>query len=140
MSKILHDITQWAESLPYWEQAALDKIFSGKDLGEADYEELLGYLLEDAPASTRGQKRARPQFSKRTTETPSNQAPCTLLQLSDLHNVNALAPDQTLTFGRQLTVVFGGNGSGKSGYARVLGCAGFSRGDKEVLRDALHSA
>jgi ABC-type lipoprotein export system ATPase subunit len=140
MSKLLNDITQWAEGLPYWEKAALDKIFSGKELGEADYEELLGYLLEDAAASTRGQKRARPQFSKRTTETPSNQAPCTLLQLSDLHNVNALAPDQTLTFGPQLTVVFGGNGSGKSGYARVLGSAGFSRGDKEVLRDALHSA
>lgn len=26
MSKILHDIIQWVESLPYWEQAALDKI------------------------------------------------------------------------------------------------------------------
>ena len=140
MSKILHDITQWAEGLPYWERAALDKIFTGKDLGEADYEQLLGYLLEDADLSPRGQKRTRPQFSQRTTETPSNQAPCILLGISDLHNVNALAPNQTLTFGPQITVVFGGNGSGKSGYARVLGSAGFSRGDKEVLRDALHSA
>jgi len=32
-----------------------------------------------------------------------------------------------------LTAIFGRNGSGKSGYARVLGCAGFTRGDKEVL-------
>src|SRR6185503_1466702 len=139
MSNILHDITQWSESLPYWEQAALDKIFSAKALAEDDYDELLGYLLEDAEPLPKGQKRVRPPFSKRTTKRLSDQAPCTLLKLSDLHNVNALASDQTLTFGPQLTVVFGANGSGKSGYARVLGSAGFSRGDKEVLPDALHS-
>jgi energy-coupling factor transporter ATP-binding protein EcfA2 len=40
-----------------------------------------------------------------------------------------------LSFGPQLTAIFGRNGSGKSGYARVLGCAGFTRGDKEVLPD-----
>jgi hypothetical protein len=34
-----------------------------------------------------------------------------------------------------LTAIYGGNGSGKSGYARVLGCAGFTRGDQEVLPD-----
>ena len=140
MSKTLNDIMEWAESLPYWEQAALDMILSGKALKEDDYEQLLGYILEDADAPAKGKKNKKAPFAKQTTETPSNQAPCTLLQLSDLHNVNALASDQTLTFGPQLTVVFGGNGSGKSGYARVLGSAGFSRGDKEVLRDALHSA
>src|SRR6185436_3810206 len=140
MSKILHDITQWAETLPYWEQAALDKILSAKALVEDDYEELLGYLLADAEPLPKGKKKQeRPPFLRATTETPSNQAPCSLLKLSDLHNVNALASDQTLTFGPQITVVFGGNGSGKSGYARVLGSAGFSRGDKEVLPDALHS-
>ena len=45
-----------------------------------------------------------------------------------------------LTFGPQLTVVFGANGAGKSGFARVLGSAGFSRVDKEGLPDALHSS
>ena len=140
MSKILHDITQWSETLPYWEQAALDKILSAKVFTEDDYEELLGYILQDAEPLPKGKKHVRPPFSRTTTETPSNQAPCSLLKLSDLHNVNALASDQTLTFGPHLTVVFGANGSGKSGYARVLGSAGFSRGDKEVLRDALHSA
>jgi energy-coupling factor transporter ATP-binding protein EcfA2 len=140
MSKTLNDIMHWAESLPHWEQAALDKILSGKALKEDDYEQLLGYLFEVPDASKKGKKQKPPPFSRQTTETPSNQAPCTLLKLSDLQNVNALASDQTLTFGPQLTVVFGGNGSGKSGYARVLGSAGFSRGDKEVLRDALHSA
>ena len=55
MSNILHDITQWSETLPYWEQAALDKILSGKALAEGDYDELLGYLLEDAEPLPKGQ-------------------------------------------------------------------------------------
>jgi len=58
-----------------------------------------------------------------------------LTKISNLQDVNALVPEQTLTFGQALTAIFGANGSGKSGYARVLGCAGFTRGDKEVLPD-----
>src|SRR5262245_8335403 len=118
MSKILDDIAHWAENLPYWEQAALDKIMSGTGMGEGDYEELLSYILEDADSSKKGQKRVRPRFSQRTAEVSSSQEVCTLLQLSDLCNVNALVSGQTLTFGPQITVVFGANGSGKSGYAR----------------------
>jgi hypothetical protein len=40
-----------------------------------------------------------------------------------------------LTFNPVLTVVYGENGSGKSGYARVLGSACFTRGDREILPD-----
>jgi hypothetical protein len=45
----------------------------------------------------------------------------TLTALTDLEGVNALLPGQTLRFASTgLTSVFGDNGSGKSGYARVL--------------------
>jgi hypothetical protein len=44
-----------------------------------------------------------------------------------LKNINALAPNQKLNFGD--------NGSGKSGYARVIASAAFTRGDKDILRD-----
>nr|WP_292999924.1 AAA family ATPase [Nevskia sp.] len=38
-----------------------------------------------------------------------------------MRNVNALAPDQRLTLHRLgLTIIYGDNGSGKSGYARIL--------------------
>ncbi|HYP91094.1 MAG TPA: hypothetical protein VEQ59_23170 [Polyangiaceae bacterium] len=43
-----------------------------------------------------------------------------LVSVGQVRNVNALRPDQTLKFGPQLTVVYGDNAAGKSGYCRVL--------------------
>lgn len=51
----------------------------------------------------------------------ASHAVVTLGALHGLSNVNALAPGERLTFGKTgLTVIYGDNGAGKSGYARVL--------------------
>jgi hypothetical protein len=53
MTSVLAELSQWAaQSLKYWEQAALDKIVSGAKLTDADYHELLQCLLEDASLAT----------------------------------------------------------------------------------------
>ncbi|MGB2633599.1 MAG: AAA family ATPase [Candidatus Acidiferrum sp.] len=44
---------------------------------------------------------------------------------------------QEIRFGPQLTLLYGNNGAGKSGYARALGSAGFARGKREVLPNAI---
>ena len=51
--------------------------------------------------------------------------------------MNNLASDQTVTFGSQLTVVYGQNASGKSGYTRILKRACRSRGVEDILGDVL---
>lgn len=56
-----------------------------------------------------------------------------LVSVKDFENVNAIRPKQLLTFGPQLTVVYGGNGSGKSGFARIFSNAFYSRGDRSIL-------
>ena len=43
-----------------------------------------------------------------------------LIGIKDLENVNALKANQRLVIGKQLTLIYGENGSGKSGYARVF--------------------
>lgn len=43
-----------------------------------------------------------------------------LTGIKDVENVNALKAKQRLSVGKQLTVVYGENASGKSGYARIL--------------------
>jgi energy-coupling factor transporter ATP-binding protein EcfA2 len=47
--------------------------------------------------------------------------------------VNALAQDQTLKFAPGLTVVYGDNGAGKTGYIRILKQACRARGQEEIL-------
>ncbi len=139
MASVLQQIRAWAAGLPFWEQSALERVSGGR-FTERDYEEVLRLLLEDgglAPPTPR----AALTFPQATVDDAGSGArPVRLSQISDLRNVNALAEGQTLTFGPALTSIFGANGSGKSGYARVLGSACFTRGDRVVLGDVMRAA
>lgn len=136
MPNVVSDIKQWAKTLPYWEQVALDKILSGQRLTETDYDNLLQFLLEDNDLMDKVSTRsAFHVLDKENGGTVSNAGMLRIDKICNVKNVNALVEGQTLEFSPNLTTIFGANGSGKSGYARVLGCAGFSRGDREVLPD-----
>src|SRR5271156_2954734 len=58
-----------------------------------------------------------------------------LTQLGDLKNVNALAESQKIDFNAKLTIVFGENACGKTGYVRVLKKAAAVRTSETVLPD-----
>lgn len=71
--------------------------------------------LSGAPAATRSEKAFR------------------LVSLKHLENVNALAPNQEIDFHPRLTIAFGENASGKTGYVRVLKRAAAVRTAEPVL-------
>jgi energy-coupling factor transporter ATP-binding protein EcfA2 len=58
-----------------------------------------------------------------------------LTQLRDLKNVNALVEGQAIEFNPKLTVIFGENACGKTGYVRVLKKAAAVRTTETVLPD-----
>lgn len=60
-------------------------------------------------------------------------APVSLSSIFHHRGVNALAEDQTLKFGPNLTVVYGDNAAGKSGYIRILKSACRARGQEQIL-------
>ena len=135
MSGVISEIVGWASSkLKYWEQLALYKIMAGEDLDDQAYKDLLHNLLIDNrlfQADGDRPKISFEAFEKQVDQTVSSRTQ--ICAIKNLQNVNALMPEQCLPFGPALTVVFGANGSGKSGYARVLGCAGFIRGEVDLL-------
>lgn len=137
MISLLNEICDWAANgLAYWEQLALDRIVAGETLSKVDYEHLVQILLEDKASAEKTAHRPDINFLRNlNNQTADSAQTVRLIELSQLENVNALAPGQKLVFSDQLTVVYGANGSGKSGYARVLNCAGFSRGDRDILAD-----
>jgi hypothetical protein len=122
----LTEICQWAAGIPVWEQETLRRLLAEEPFDEATYFELVSLLL--------GEKNQEPvDFSGFEAPAAAADGPPILLRLAGTQNVNALAPDQRLEFSPGLTVIFGNNGSGKSGYARILGNACFCRGDRDVL-------
>lgn len=135
MAGVISEIVGWASSkLKYWEQLTLYKIMAGEDLDDQAYNDLLQNLLIDNglfKADGDRQKLRFDGFEKQADQTVYSRTQ--ICEIKNLQNVNALIPEQCLPFGPALTVVFGANGSGKSGYARVLGCAGFIRGEVDLL-------
>ena len=59
----------------------------------------------------------------------------TLTQVAQVKNVNALCSGQSIDFNPRLTVIFGENATGKSGYVRILKCAAAVRTAESVLSD-----
>ncbi|SHX04505.1 recombination protein F [Mycobacteroides abscessus subsp. abscessus] len=59
-----------------------------------------------------------------------------LVSLANIEGVNALAADQKLDFDQGLTVLFGQNGSGKTGYARILKRISAVRTVEDILPNA----
>jgi energy-coupling factor transporter ATP-binding protein EcfA2 len=65
--------------------------------------------------------------------------PVTLVSIAHPEHVNALTSDKPLTFEEVgLTIIYGDNASGKSGYARLLKRITRARHQEEVLSDVFH--
>ena len=70
------------------------------------------------------------------SEQPSAQLePFHLTRISEVKRVNALVEDGQIDFAPGLTLLFGENGTGKTGYARILKCIAGSRSSDAVLPD-----
>lgn len=77
--------------------------------------------LDELVAVCKGDSPAVPLDADHLSDPNSDQGEVYLRQVRAVRHVNALAPDQRLTLHRLgLTVIYGDNGSGKSGYARIL--------------------
>jgi hypothetical protein len=131
---ILDDVRNWALGQCDWQREAVARLEENLSLDDADYEDLYAILK-----SARGIPDPRERVPQPKAEGP-NQRPVrstdavSLLAVSEARNVNALARKGSLTFAQSgLTVIYGSNGSGKSGYARVLKQTCFARDKREKV-------
>ncbi|HUZ71308.1 MAG TPA: ATP-binding protein, partial [Candidatus Saccharimonadales bacterium] len=111
------DLVDWGGNLPVWQNELLRRIAKGGDLRDED-------VIELAEAAVKESEQQHLPFARLSSAdfptTARVDDGLRLLSVGSLKNVNALRSDQTLNFGHQMTVVYGHNASGKSGYARVL--------------------
>lgn len=132
---LLNQILNWTESLPLWQRDACRRLFQKESLlSEGDFNELYKLLKNEGGIEGNDDLLPIPLAKEHL---PTQLAPgesVTLVALRALQNVNQIPSDRILTFSESgITVIYGGNGSGKSGYARVMKRACRARDQSESV-------
>jgi ABC-type lipoprotein export system ATPase subunit len=128
---VLGEILDWSTDRPMWQRDALRRLIVQGELKSSE----VGELVEHCKASHGLAKKSNPEplEAKHVPQAGDTGAAVMLNSLTHQSGVNALANDQTIEFGPALTVVYGANAAGKSGYTRILKRACRARGAEEVL-------
>jgi energy-coupling factor transporter ATP-binding protein EcfA2 len=117
---VLETILDWSQARPDWQRDALRRIVSKGRLDASDIQELTDLCKLGRGAKING-KKASFLTKAHLPANPGQGAQVSLVSVSDVDGVNNLAPGQTLTFEQNgITIIYGDNGAGKSGYARIL--------------------
>jgi hypothetical protein len=136
----IDDVITWAKTLPPWQGDAVRRLLiaGDKPLSAQDYSDILVFSkaalnLAPPPHNVQPIPPAAGMFSG----VPATMAAVKLLSISDVRNVNIIQSGQIQPFSENgITVVYGGNGSGKSGYSRILKLACQARDkDEHILPD-----
>ena len=125
------ELLAWAAGRPAWQRDALRRLVLNGKLGDEDIEALVALCLDPTLP-------CEPISETHVSAQGLIGEPITLLRIENPVGINALASDQTLAFGKEgLSIVYGDNGSGKSGYVRVLkhACRSRDRNSGKILRD-----
>jgi energy-coupling factor transporter ATP-binding protein EcfA2 len=123
-------ILQWSQDRPAWQRDALRRLVLQGTLTKKDIFELTTICCIPAAVST-------PLAREHLRSVGVSGEAISLLRVVEPTGINALPRDQQLEFAKAgLTIIYGDNGSGKSGYVRVLKHACRTRdGRTSILRD-----
>ena len=112
-------LVAWANQQDHWLRGVVSEILETRqDLGDDrldHYYELL--LLEKGLAD--GEPVLFPEVALQGAG-PDTEEALVIVSLREVKNVNALSTGQEIVFNSRMTVLFGENGTGKTGYVRVL--------------------
>lgn len=117
MRGISTSLTKWFSERPQWLQIAATRLLQQSELTDKDVSELANLCQQEADGKLPMTTCSFPAtaFSQDAVGT------LRLCSISEVEGVNALAPKKPLEFGKDnITIVYGNNGSGKSGYVRLL--------------------
>ncbi|NOZ22636.1 MAG: AAA family ATPase [Planctomycetes bacterium] len=133
----LDSIIAWAKrDLPEWQSDAVRRLLVQDTLTDNDRQDLLFMvralhgLLPDGTTSPT----PRPLQKGMVSGSPKSRVNVVLKAMKGLQSINKIPDGSSLPFGHQgLTVIYGENGAGKSGYARVLKRACRARDTQERI-------
>ena len=126
------EINNFANNLPYWAKYIAQKILSGNSISQNDIDTSYSYLLEELKLKNETEKPVI-TINYNTGNSGNHKLDLLLSRLEKVEGVNALTENQTIKFSPNLTIIYGANGSGKSGYVRLLKKVFYSKAPEEIL-------
>lgn len=131
---ILQEILTWTQGLPAWQSDAVSRLLVKQALTPQDHEDLYALLKLNFGIPDPKNRQAKPLTADQIPVKAKKDTDIKLSTIKNLHNVNAIAENQQLVISPTgMTVIYGDNGSGKSGYSRVLKQACRARDQSEPV-------
>ena len=127
-----NEFKKFANEFPYWIKYLANKILSGNEISQNDIDETYLYLLEDL-GITEKTTRTEITLSGLHDNERDYYSNLMLSKLENVEGVNALLEGQSIEFSPNLTIIYGSNGSGKSGYTRLLKNVFYSKSKEKIL-------
>lgn len=126
--EVIDFLWEWTENID-WKKLLISKIVINESpLSTADRESIFNYFLQSINLHSGLPTLAitKPNY----TPTPNR---IELESISNVTGVNRLAKNQTINFAKNITVIYGENGTGKTGYSRILKILGFSYDNNKTI-------
>lgn len=131
---ILQEIHKWSKAQPEWQQDAIARLYEQRKLDVPDIDAVHAHLKAAHGIPDPEAREVRLLGDDEVGAPPVANRLVQLVAIKNLVNVNALAADQRLPVDPTgLTIIYGENGAGKSGYSRVLKKACRARDQREVI-------
>jgi energy-coupling factor transporter ATP-binding protein EcfA2 len=129
-------ILTWSAGRPDWQRDALRRIIAKGALDATDIGEMV-LLCKKGHGAPDIEVSAVPLAAEHVPALATEIDRITLTSITQISGVNRLASNQVLQFEQDgITIIYGDNGVGKSGYARILKRACRARFPGEILPDA----
>ncbi len=126
-------IIEWASKRPVWEKYIWEKCLKHGAMTAEDFDGCYEIFLIENNLSKEQEDIPEISLDGLIPPQENSSLPIKLRTIKDCENVNAIPGDQEINFHDDLTIVYGLNGAGKSGFGRLLAEACFSRGKRNLL-------
>ncbi|WP_133648517.1 AAA family ATPase [Paraburkholderia flava] len=131
---ILQELLAWTQGLPAWQSDAVARLLAKQTLTADDQDDLFALLKLAHGISDPKNRKPKPLTADQIPASVNVTTHVELRAMKNLRHVNAIAENQHLPFSAAgMTVIYGDNGSGKSGYSRVLKRACRARDQTEAI-------
>ncbi|MDD2357352.1 MAG: AAA family ATPase [Thiovulaceae bacterium] len=128
------EVKEFANSQPYWAKYLYSEILAGNEITDAIIDTSYSYLLEKLALKEETDK---PELSISYNPNASDdfKENLSFVSLLNVEGVNALTENQTIELTPNLTIIYGANGAGKSGYVRLLKNVFYSKDKGDILQN-----